>query len=71
MTLDLKWLSYRKFYVNCILENSRYSEYVSVLSMSRFCVTGYIERVLNIPQVLNMPEFCSGNNLKITLNSNI
>ena len=64
MTLVLKWQGYRKFYVNCILENSRCSEYVSVLRTPRFCVTGYIERVLNIPRVLNMPEFCSGNKLK-------
>ena len=29
MSLVLKWQDYRKFYVYCILENSRYSEYSS------------------------------------------
>ena len=50
---------------------------VKILNVSGILIcwifTGYIDRVLNISRVLNMPEFwiCSGNNFKITLNSNI
>ena len=87
MPLVLKWQGYRKFCVNFILEINVILNVSQVLNIPKFCMyqesyamsfylmsfTGYIERVLNIPWVLHMPEFgiCSGNNLKNTLNSNI
>ena len=83
MPLVLKWQSYRKFCLNCILEIHFILNMSQGLNIPRilhvsgillcYSFTGYIEMALNIPRVLNMPEFgiCSGNNLKITLNSNI
>ena len=62
MPLVLKWQGYRKFSVNFILEIHVILNMSQVLSIPRFCMyqesfTGYIERVLNIPRVLNMPKF--------------
>ena len=67
MTLVLKWQGCRKFCVNCILEihvilnMSQVSQYTKILHASEILIcysfTGYIERVLSIPRVLNMPEF--------------
>ena len=66
MPLVRKWQDYRKFCVNCILEihiilnMSQGSQYTKILHASGILIcwsfTGYIERVLNIPRVLNILE---------------
>ena len=63
MPLGLKWQGHRKFCVNCILEIHVILNMFQVLNIPRLHVSGilicqsfrgYIERVLNIPRVLNM-----------------
>ena len=67
MPLVLKWQGYRKFCVNCILEIHVILNMSQVLNIPRFCMyqesqyarvsQGILKVFLNIPRVLNMPEF--------------
>ena len=66
MPLVFKWQGYRKICVNCILEihvilnMSHGSQYTKILQASGILIlssfTDYIERVPNVPRVLNMLE---------------